>query len=190
MNPHTHRVAAVLSLALVSMLCSTQALAQTTSPSLQQAFAKLKLRQLIYVEDDGGQRFKGTVSRFGLREIVIRSEGTVTGLKPFAMDRVTKISTIDSRRNGLLIGLAAGAVTGLLAARSHGELCDQESSGYCPTAFAIFGSVGTVGGAWIGWKVDDLISRETLVYSRDTLRSRQAPAPDAGRFALGVNIPF
>jgi hypothetical protein len=189
MKPHTHRVAAVLAFALVAMLCSQAALAQTTSPSLQQTFSKLKLRQLIYVEDEGGQRFKGTVSRFGLREIVIRSEGTVTGLKPFAMDRVTKISTIDSRRNGLLIGLAAGAVTGLLAARTHSELCDQESSGNCSTAFAIFGSVGTVGGAWIGWKLDDLISRETVVYSREA-RTGRASAPAGGRYALAANISF
>ena len=57
--------------------------------------------------------------------------------------------------------------------------------------FLIFGGVFSFGGAWIGWELDDLINRETLVFSREGSR-RSEPAARLGGsgHALAVHFRF
>ena len=187
----THRGAAVLALAIFSGFWPRPVLAQTVSSTLEGAFVNLKPGQLVFVENDSGERVKGKLFRLSFSEIVLRTDGPLGGRKPFATDRVARISKIDSRRNGFLIGLAAGAVPGLLLGRTFNELCKNESPDYCPSAFLIFGGLLSVGGGWIGWEVDDLVTRETLIFSRQG-NKRSGPAPRLGgnRHALLVNVRF
>jgi hypothetical protein len=62
----------------------------------------------------------------------------------------------DSRLNGFLIGLAAGAVPGIMLGMGIRRYCENEATS-CPSAVPIFGVIGGLGGGAIGFGIDSAI---------------------------------
>jgi hypothetical protein len=62
----------------------------------------------------------------------------------------------DSRLNGFLIGLVAGAVPGIWLGLGISTYCDNESTS-CPAAIPLFGAIGGLAGGGIGYAIDGAI---------------------------------
>jgi hypothetical protein len=81
----------------------------------------------------------------------------------------------DSRRNGFLIGLVAGAIPGVLAGMGIKRYCENEARD-CSSAVPIVGVLGGAVGGLIGAAVDDAIGNSI---------SDSRPRPPAGvRFSI------
>lgn len=139
--------------------------AQAPVESFAQLPEVLKVGTIVYVQDETGVRTKGKI-----RELLPASLTLVTvdghrQQRPFLADRVARISRVDSRLNGFLIGLTAGAVPGAMLGHGFATYCENESA-HCPAAPYIFGATFGLIGGWIGFEIDDAINGQTLVFRR------------------------
>lgn len=96
-----------------------------------------------------------------------------------ALPRISKIVREDSKRNGLLIGLAAGLGAGIFGGAMFNAICENETGG-CPEFIFFLGGVGAAAGAGIGAAADGM--RKEVIYAPG------APAPDDAA-ALGLFKP-
>ena len=119
---------------------------------------------VVMVTDEKGQQTKGKISELSPASLTIL-HGGYSQPSVFTSDRVMRLSKIDSRLNGFLIGFAAGAVPGILLGMGFTTYCENESA-HCPGAPAYLGgALGLIGG-WIGFSIDGAIDGQTLVFAK------------------------
>lgn len=133
---------ALMALSLTSAFAGSSA-AQTQVDSFTQLSEVLKSGNVIYVEDDAGQRTKGRLLDLSGSSLTIESGRQQ---RSFPADRLVRVSQVDSKLNGFLIGFAAGAIPGLMFGHTVNSYCYNESPDHCPSAYFIFGGLsGGVG---------------------------------------------
>jgi hypothetical protein len=119
---------------------------------------------VVMVTDEKGQQTKGKISELSPASLTILNGG-YNQPSVFQSDRVMRVSKIDSRLNGFLIGVAAGAVPGILLGMGVATYCNNEAA-HCPGAPAYLGgALGLIGG-WIGFSIDGAINGQKLVFAR------------------------
>ena len=126
----------------------------------------LKTGTKVFVTDDKGARIKGRISGLTNSTIEVRTGGFKDRTVSFRADQVARVSRIDSRKNGFLIGLIAGAVPGVLASAAWSSWSYNESGGHQPLAYLYIGVPVSLLGGWIGSGIDGLIDGQTLIYRR------------------------
>jgi len=156
----------VVRIALVGVLLTvaSAASAQTAIDSFERLPEAVKKGNVVMVTDEKGQQTKGKISELSPASLTIL-HGGYNQPTVFSSDRVMRVSKIDSRLNGFLIGLAAGAVPGILLGVGFTTYCENESA-HCPGAPAYLGgALGLIGG-WIGFSIDGAINGQQLVFAR------------------------
>ncbi len=71
----------------------------------------------------------------------------------------------DSRLNGFLIGLAVGAVPGIMLGMGINTYCENEATS-CPAAVPIVGGLTALAGGGIGYAVDGAIHGQALTFGK------------------------
>jgi len=166
--------------------------AQTPVDSFTQLPGILKIGSVIYVEDETGQRTKGKLRELSGSSLVLVASGRQE--RSFPADRVVRVTRVDSKLNGFLIGFAAGAVPGVSLGWGINQYCFNESPDHCPSAIFIAGGLLGALGGWIGWAIDGAINGETLVFSKprasSTSRVRLAPVLTARGTGVVLSVTF
>src|SRR5687767_2433877 len=108
----TSMVARLASLAVFVMVASS-AFAQGVVDSFTRLPEVVHNGNVVMVTDDKGEQTKGKISELSAASLTIL-HGDYGRPSVFPSDRVMRVSKIDSRLNGFLIGFAAGAVPGVL----------------------------------------------------------------------------
>lgn len=117
----------------------------------------------VIVADDSGQSTKGKITELSAASMaLLTSDGERVA---FSSDRVRRVSRIDSKWNGFLIGAAAGAVPGAWLGNAFKTYCDNEAAS-CPRAPLIMGAAFGLVGGWIGAGIDGMIDGQKVVYQR------------------------
>ena len=153
---------------VVGAVCAGPASAQAPVASFAELSRALEKGTIVFVQDEAGQRTKGKVTDLSATTLQIMtgvSGRTVT----FSADRVTRVSKVDSRLNGFLIGAIAGAVPGFLAGHWWNTYSTNEGGGSTPLAYVFFGVPLALAGGGIGFAIDGAIDGQTLVFARRTL---------------------
>lgn len=154
----------LLVLALI-IVCARIGSAQTV-----QSFAELpqvvKRGTVVFVQDENGQRTKGNITDLSQSSIELMTPGVSGRTVTFTADRVVRVSRVDSRLNGFLIGAAAGAVPGLLLGHGVNSWCNNESGDHCEVAYLYAAGLLALVGGGIGYAIDGAIDGQTLVFAR------------------------
>jgi hypothetical protein len=160
----------LLSMRIVVLLlvlgCGRAALAQEIASSFADVSKAVKAGNTVFVQDEKGERTKGKISELSNTSIQLMTGGFRNHTVTLPADRVSRISKVDSRWNGFLIGVAAGVVPGLLLGKGFKSWCVNESGSHCDRAYPFTAvPLGLVGG-WIGSAIDGTIDGQTLVFRR------------------------
>jgi len=142
------------------------AIAQTTVDTFAELSQVLNKGTTVFVQDDNGERTKGKISELSTTSIQLATGGFKDRTLTFAADRVARVSKVDSKWNGFVIGVIAGAVPGLLLGKGFKSWCENESGSHCNNAYAYTGGVFGLVGGWIGSAIDGAIDGQTLVFRR------------------------
>jgi hypothetical protein len=184
-------------IALVTALVLTSArlgFAQTPAESFADLPQVVKTGTIVYVTDDKGARIKGKISELSPTSLEIMTESNAPARRmTFASDRVTRIARVDSRLNGFLIGLAAGAAPGAWLGAGLYSWCDSETTGgeQCWPVVPIASVPLALIGGWIGFEIDDAINGQTLVFRRSgSPAAGLRVMPIVGARATGVGVSF
>jgi hypothetical protein len=144
-------------------------LASAVSAQTVDSFARLpevvKKGNVVMVTDEKGEQTKGKISELSPASLTIL-HGGYDQPSVFPSDRVMRVSKIDSRLNGFLIGAAAGAVPGIILGSLFNEYCYNEGGGHCPAMIAIVGGATGLIGGWIGFGIDGAIHGQQLVFTK------------------------
>ena len=148
---------------LMTLICAAPGAAQVVD-SFERLPEVVKTGNRVFVTDEKGQQTKGKLSELSPASLTILTGGYEQP-RAFPSDRVMRVSRLDSRLNGFLIGFAAGAVPGILLGVGFTTYCENESA-HCPGAPAYLGgALGLIGG-WIGFAIDGAIDGQTLVFAK------------------------
>lgn len=155
--------------------------AQNASSSFGDLPGLIKTDDAVLITESDGHRIKGKVVNLTPSSVTLLVDGVET--RAFQEPSIRKIARVDSRWNGALIGIAAGAIPGSRIAQFS---CGEGPSGTCERAAVagalLFGGIG----AAIGAGIDGLINKVVYI-------SRQQPAslavsPVIGRNRQGVLV--
>jgi hypothetical protein len=158
---------------VVALWLATPADAQPVATSFQELRGLVTPGQTIYVTDFGGLTLKGTLVDLSDSSLTLRTRGnSQTPLLRMSEREVNSIRIRRSDRwwNGPLIGLATGAIPGLLI-ELGGRSEYEKFSGVSALGL---GSVGLL----TGLLVDALNREKTTIYVH---RPEQPPAPTSER---------
>ena len=163
-------MAARMALLSVFMTVASVASAQDVVDSFTRLPEVVREGNVIMVTDDKGAQTKGKLSELSPSSLTLLHGGW-DRQSVFPSDRVTRVSKIDSRLNGFLIGLAAGAVPGIMLGMGFTTYCENESAS-CPGAPVYFGGLTGLLGGWIGFSIDGAIDGQKLVFARVAIGAR------------------
>lgn len=155
----------VLILALIAA-CAHPATAQTTVDTFGELAQVLKPGNTVFVQDEKGERTKGKISELSDASIQLMTGGFRNRTLTLPADRVMRVSKVDSKWNGFVIGVIAGMVPGLVLGYGFKNWCENESGSHCNNAYAYTGGVFGLAGGWIGSAIDGTIDGQTLVFRR------------------------
>jgi ribosomal protein L35AE/L33A len=150
---------------LLAVSLARTAAAQPVTESFEQLPAVIKKGTVVYVQDEQGQRTKGKIRELSPASLTLFTSDGHRQERSFPADRVARISRVDSRLNGFLIGAAAGAAPGVWLGVGWKTYCSNESAD-CPLAPLYFGAAFGLIGGWIGFEIDDAINGQKLVFRR------------------------
>lgn len=166
------------------VLISSPAFAQAAATS----FAHIRLEGLptIYVQDQTGRETEGKLSSFTESALVLNVNGTLRTFAPAEVRRVQRKG--DSLKNGTIIGLAFGAVMGILA----GGISDCPGGGSnCPGSRIVIPLVAAGFYTAVGAGIDAAIQGRTLLWESNAAGSgppatlRLSPNGVAARGVVG-----
>ena len=159
-----------LSLVALIGFCAVSEVAAQTAPETAGGFTGLKEGRTVVVIEESGAETRGQLQRFTPDALTLTHEG-----RELAFERQQVVAVYergDSLMNGLLIGLAAGAVLGAVASASdctkggfmapERDCTGSEKAGSAALGAALGGAVG----AGLGVGIDALIRGKRLVYQR------------------------
>ena len=153
-------------LILMALVVAIPAAAQDVVTSFDGLSHVVKPGMVVFVQEQNGQRTKGKITGLSGTSIKIMTGGVSGRTLTFDADGVARVSRVDSRLNGFLIGAAAGAVPGLILGHMFNQYCKNESPDYCPVAYAYAGGLLGLAGGGIGYAIDGAIDGQTLVFRR------------------------
>ena len=151
---------------LVMLFFPIDAGAQGEARSFEELQVRVKIGDTVYVTDRSGQETKGRIDLLSASSLQLRLSGN---RREFVESLVTRVERRgrDPVRNGLLMGVGAGAVLGFLVGRTT----DSPSCRLVPQPRIECGQgalLGTMGGAFwggvAGWMTDALIRKREVVY--------------------------
>lgn len=172
----------------LTIVCAGSSAAQTTVESFADLPKVLKPGIVVFVQDKTGQRTKGTITALSGSALELRSGAVVEQTMAFPADRVTRVTRVDSRLNGFLIGLAAGGIPGAYLGVGFRSWCVNESGSHCDRFVPITGAVfGLIGGG-IGFAIDGAIDGQTLVFARRGAPAQARVTPMFGDHLAGVRL--
>lgn len=167
--------------------------AQAPVESFAQLPEVLEVGTMVYVQEETGVRTKGKIRDLSPASLTLFTVDGHRQERSFPADRVARISRVDSRLNGFLIGLTAGAAPGAMLGHGFTTYCENESV-HCPAAPAIFGATFGLIGGWIGFNIDGAINGQTLVFRRagptEAAKVHFAPALTDRSTGARVSIRF
>jgi hypothetical protein len=170
-------------------LAASQALAQATSfQELASPSFALRRGENIEIRDSQGKIFKAKLERITATSLTASVNGS---LRDFSESDLQELQhrKPDSLKNGMLIGLGAGALAGLVAASAECGGNDPECAVYSTLAF-----LPTFAGAGlgIGALTDALIHKNEVVYKRPGAPGPAGfnVAPILSRNRAGVRVSF
>ena len=164
-------VRAVVVALFASLVLVSAAQAQDPLGSFASLNERIKPGTIVYVTDEKGEQVKGKITELSAASLKLVTRDKYEQRMTFPSDRVSRVTRVDSRLNGFLIGAAAGAVPGVLLGIGFTTYCENESA-HCPWAPAVLGTVFGLTGGGIGAAIDGAINGQRLVYSR-----MRAPSP-------------
>jgi hypothetical protein len=146
--------------------CARPVIAQTTVDSFAELSRLVKQGTVVFVQDEKGERTKGKITELSDTSLQIMTGGVSGRTFRFAAERVTRVSTVDSRLNGFLIGAIAGAVPGILVGHWWNTYLENEARDPSPLSYLVFGLPLSLAGGGIGFAIDGAIDGQTLVFRR------------------------
>lgn len=117
----------------------------------------------VDVVDLAGVRIRGRLVAISDASLTVKSRGSARTFVEGTVSRVERRRR-DTRRNGTLIGLGAGALVGWLAGRGADSPSCPRSGIECGQGVLIGVAGGAVWGAVGGWTVDTLIRARDVLY--------------------------
>jgi hypothetical protein len=147
----------------------------------------IKKGNVVFVQDDKGERTKGKITELSDTSLRIMTGGVMGRTLTFPADRVSRVSKLDSRWNGFIIGAIAGAVPGMLAGYWWSAYSNNEAGGPSNWGYVYFGSALIAVGGGIGYAIDGAIDGQTLVFRRSTV-ARMRVEPMIGDRAGGARF--
>ena len=151
---------------LLVLGCAHAAIAQAPVDSFAELPQVVQKGNTVFVQDDNGERTKGKISELSATSIQLMTGGFRNRTLTFPAERVARVSKVDSKWNGFVIGIIAGAVPGLVLGHGFKNWCENESGSHCNNAYAYTGGVFGLVGGWIGSAIDGKIDGQTLVFRR------------------------
>jgi hypothetical protein len=136
--------------------------AQVSVDSFASLPTVLAAGELVDVEDSAGRHVKGTIRAVTDSELTLTTTGVLPRNQVFAAGQLRSVSRVDSRKEGLLVGFAAGAVPGIWLGSMFNSYCYNESPHHCPGAIVALGALSGALGGWIGWTIDGGINRDVV----------------------------
>ena len=151
---------------LIAITVAVPALAQGAVTSFGDLATVVETGAIVFVQDEKGERTKGKITELSPTSLQIMTGGVFSRTLTFNADRVMRVSKVDSRLNGFIIGAVAGAVPGLFLGHMFNQYCNNETPDYCPIAYAYAGGLLGLAGGGIGYAIDGAIDGQTLVFRR------------------------
>ena len=178
----------LLLISVIGLAVALPAAAQQPVAAFGDLPTVVKKGTVVFVQDEKGERTKGKISELSEKSLQLTTGGAFPRTVTFGADRVWRVSTLDSRLNGFLIGVAAGAVPGLILGHGFKQWCINESGSHCDNQYAYWGGfLGLVGG-WIGYAVDGAIDGPTLVFRRSSASVDLRVTPIVTNRPAGVRL--
>lgn len=177
---------AVIALVL-TIVYARPGVAQPTVDSFDQLSQVLRPGIVVVVQDEKGQRTKGTITALSGSGLELRTGGVVEQTMAFPADRVTRVSQVDSRLNGAVIGAIAGAVPGVIGGIMFNRYCYNET-GACPGVIPVAGGLAALVGGGIGYAIDNAIDGQTVVFARRAAPAQARVTPMFGDHLAGVRL--
>ncbi len=150
--------------------------------------AYVKTGDAVSITGVDGSRLEGRVAALTDRSLTLLVNDSATG--DIRLADVGQIVIRDSRKNGALIGLAAGAVPGTALGFFMSKYCANEGGSGCSNGPVVIGAIFGGVGAAIGGAIDGLIRRTIRVNPRQGVRVNVSPIVRTDRRGMSVSIRF
>jgi len=154
---------------LIAVAFAAPTAAQDTVTAFADLSQVVKKGSVVFVQDEKGERTKGKITELSDKSLQIMTGGVSGRTLTFTADRVMRVSKVDSRLNGFLIGVVAGAIPGFLAGHWWNLYNTNEGGGSSPLSYLVFGAPIALVGGGIGFAIDGAINGQTLVFARRSL---------------------
>ena len=176
---------------VVATIVASPALAQPAVDSFSELSTVVKKGHVVFVEDETGQRVKGNITELSDSSLQLMTTGVGGREVTIAANRVTRVSRVDSRVNGFLLGAAIGVGAGIYSGSMVDMLFENEASN-ADFAYPLFGALMGLAGGGIGYAIDGAINGETLVFARRGAASqvRVTPIVNPARAGVRLSIRF
>src|SRR5262245_52105936 len=123
-----------------SLVFASAAQAQDPLGSFASLNERIKPGTIVYVTDDKGEQVKGKITELSAASLKLVTRDKYEQRMTFQSDQVSRVTRVDSRLNGFIIGAIAGAVPGIMLGYGFTTYCTNEST-HCPWAPAVLGTV-------------------------------------------------
>ena len=180
----------ITSIALFITAIPSAAMAQQPAESFAELSKLVKKGQVVFVEDETGRRVKGNVTDLSDSTLHLMTTGVAGREVTFDGSRIARVSRVDSRVNGFLIGAAIGAAGGIYSASMVDMLFENEASN-ADWTYPVFGGLMALAGGGIGCAIDGAIDGQKLVFARRAGRGAGAGVrirPLVGKVATGASV--
>lgn len=151
---------------LIVVTLADPASAQDTVTAFADLSRLVQKGNIVFVQDENGQRTKGKITDLSDKSLQIMTGGVSGRTLTFTADRVMRVSKVDSRLNGFLIGAIVAAVPGFLAGHWWNAYSTNEGGGSSPLSYLVWGGPISLVGGGIGYAIDGAIDGQTLVFRR------------------------
>ena len=163
---------------------------QEVARSFRELQFKVKTGETVYVTDDAGLEFKGRIAEMSSSSLRLLLQGTHRDLTETDVHEIRQKQS-DPLWNGVLIGLVAGAASGLVAPLVACSLPDPECAAIVDV---ISVPAGAAIGAITGALIDKAVRKSRIIYlkanSASGTRVTLSPVLSKGLRGMQITIRF
>ena len=163
---------------------------QEVARSFRELQSKVKTGETVYVTDDAGLEFKGRIAEMSSSSLRLFFQGTHRDLTETDVHEIRQKQS-DPLWNGLLIGLGAGAASGVVAPSAVCDLPDPECAA---TVRIVFVPLGAAIGAITGALIDHALRKSRIIYLKPNSASstgvRVSPVLSKDLRGMQITIRF
>lgn len=175
-----------LPIAVACLLTVAVSSAHAQSPTFSAVFTQVQPGETLTLTHTTGQQLTGKLVDGSATSLKLSINGAT---REFLGTDVRKVVRRDSAKNGALIGLAVGAVPGIVLGGLFMTYCENEASS-CPSAPLILGAMTGLGGMLAGYEIDRHINRVLFESPKRTAAVRVAPLLARDRKGVAVSLTF